>query len=751
MLFERLEGRSMLAATTYTDASAFLAALPGTANTLDFESLAAETAIPSGGTAGGIAFVYDLNHGTGAVELKVGTGYSTSSGMNYLATDDPDNFDLLQDGDTLHLSFSVTRAVGLYVISSDILLNGDVQLQAGSSSVNLDAEASVDLGDGSFAYFLGLIEDTTTFGSATLIADSGSPVSFSFNVDDITVSIPDPDTTCNGIDDDFDGSVDEDFVSYFIATNLAVCVNGAVVMIPHGDWGDAPTATQSGFANDYPTRHASDGAAHFATGPKLGPNRDVEHDGQPTAGADGDDLVGADEDGVNIPALVATETASITIDLQDPHPSQNILNAWIDFNRDGDWDDEEEQIFVDVDLGTIPGSVPLQFHVPSVELGTTYARFRLSSSTGLLPTGIAGDGEVEDYRVDIIAPILDDGDLCTFDVYMPGIGTVHHPVPDGTAADDGDPNTINDRCEAGVVVGDPAFFADTDVALNGSQLVITDVAGETMDTITIRLDSTTTPNKLVITNPSAVLGTSIPGASGHGTTSVRVPITGIASIHVNTALGNDTLTIDFSGGNPIPAGGIQFDGGTGGFDSLQITGGSFHTSTFTYVNASDGSIALDGDGDGTTVSTISYTGLAPILSDIASDVVELIYTGSDETITVSDAGGGQTTAVSTLGELTTFNNPTELLKIIATNGTDVVDVGALAAGYVSIEIADDDATDVVSFNGAMTFAADHGLTVSGVGTVNLPNAASDIAVSGTGRGCEKIGTGTFATSDFPGF
>jgi hypothetical protein len=208
-----------------------------------------------------------------------------------------------------------------------------------------------------------------------------------------------------------------------------------------------------------------------------------------------------------------------------------------------------------------------------------------------------------------------------------------------------------------------------------------------------------------------------------------VPITGIASIHINTGLGDDTLTIDFSGGNPIPAGGLSFDGGAGGFDSLEITGGAFHTSTFTYVNASDGSIALDVDGEGTTVSTISYVGLEPILSDIESDVVELIYTGGDETITISDAGGGQTTAVSTLGELTTFNNPSELLRIIATGGTDVVDIGALAAGYASIEIVGDGATDVLNFNGAIAFAADHGLTVANVGDITVDAMISTLGGS----------------------
>ena len=40
--------------------------------------------------------------------------------------------------------------------------------------------------------------------------------------------------------------------------------------------------------------------------------------------------------------------------------------------------------------------------------GDTYARFRLSTAGGLAPTGLAADGEVEDYRVTInAAPTLD--------------------------------------------------------------------------------------------------------------------------------------------------------------------------------------------------------------------------------------------------------------------------------------------------------------------------------------------------------
>ena len=84
--------------------------------------------------------------------------------------------------------------------------------------------------------------------------------------------------------------------------------------------------------------------------------------------------------------------------------SSNRLDAWIDFNQDGDWDDAGEQIFTNYNLGTSNGTQTLSFTVPqdtggNIVYGTTYARFRLSTAGGLLPTGWPSDGEVEDYPV----------------------------------------------------------------------------------------------------------------------------------------------------------------------------------------------------------------------------------------------------------------------------------------------------------------------------------------------------------------
>lgn len=97
------------------------------------------------------------------------------------------------------------------------------------------------------------------------------------------------------------------------------------------------------------------------------------------------------------------------------------LDAWIDFNRDGDWLDDGEQIFQSVNVNQRENL--LSFQVPAnASAGHTFARFRLSSEGGLLPTGLFTDGEVEDYRILIqdgsgsvvVATEVVDGDLSVY-------------------------------------------------------------------------------------------------------------------------------------------------------------------------------------------------------------------------------------------------------------------------------------------------------------------------------------------------
>ncbi|HAY78952.1 MAG TPA: hypothetical protein DCY79_04025, partial [Planctomycetaceae bacterium] len=157
----------------------------------------------------------------------------------------------------------------------------------------------------------------------------------------------------------------------------------AVDILSQADFGDAPAP--------YPTQRGDDGARHLATGIALGTQRDQEADGTPSANADGD---GSDEDGVIFGRLLTGQTTSLEVTVSG---ADGFLDAWIDWNGDGDWLDPEEQIFASQPV-TI-GLNLLSFAVPADSLdGVTFSRFRVSSTGGLTPVGQAATGEVEDYQ-----------------------------------------------------------------------------------------------------------------------------------------------------------------------------------------------------------------------------------------------------------------------------------------------------------------------------------------------------------------
>ncbi|MHC1707083.1 MAG: GEVED domain-containing protein [Bacteroidales bacterium] len=161
---------------------------------------------------------------------------------------------------------------------------------------------------------------------------------------------------------------------------------------PDLDFGDAP--------NSYGTLLASNGARHVTGGTLwMGAQLDSEADGLPGAGATGDDLDNIDdEDGVSFPWPLKKGNPAIA--LVNATTGGGFLNAWIDYNQDGDWNDANEHIFTDKILHS--GNNILGFVIPAnIPTGNTYARFRLSTSQGLGTAGMAPDGEVEDYQVEI--------------------------------------------------------------------------------------------------------------------------------------------------------------------------------------------------------------------------------------------------------------------------------------------------------------------------------------------------------------
>lgn len=129
--------------------------------------------------------------------------------------------------------------------------------------------------------------------------------------------------------------------------------------------------------------------------------------------------------------------------------------VWIDFNKDGDFEDSGEELLSESSSSTINSTISIPASVPS---GSTRMRVTMNYSNSVTPCGGFQYGEVEDYTVNIgggggcnVGTACDDNDVCTVDdVYDANCNC------SGTFADaDGDnicdfndecPNDPNNNC-----------------------------------------------------------------------------------------------------------------------------------------------------------------------------------------------------------------------------------------------------------------------------------------------------------------
>ncbi|QDU13974.1 Pectinesterase [Gimesia maris] len=216
---------------------------------------------------------------------------------------------------------------------------------------------------------------------------------------------------------------------------------------------------------------------------------------------------------------------------------------------------------------------------------------------------------------------------------------------------------------------------------------------------------------------------------GSGNVVSNTPLSALeGTLVINGEAGaNDTLTIDMTGIDQTTDLQIIFNGGTGGFDTLELVNGNLDSMEFRYVDPSSGSIRLNGSGS----DFISYTGLEPVTSTVNATNVTLTYTGGAEIIDISDLGGGQTRVNSSLGEMTDFFNPTGTLTINAGTGADTININSLAAGYTAnIIINGGDETDTINVDSSVSLAA--GKTIQfNAEVVELTGDVTADAITGT--------------------
>jgi autotransporter-associated beta strand protein len=206
-----------------------------------------------------------------------------------------------------------------------------------------------------------------------------------------------------------------------------------------------------------------------------------------------------------------------------------------------------------------------------------------------------------------------------------------------------------------------------------------------------------------------------------GQTVLDQAVSTLNSLTINGQTGNDTLTVDFSDGNPIPPGGVSYDGGTGA-DALALTGGSATEVSFGFINAHDGSVTIDG-------RTIGYCNLEPITSDIQATHVTLDYSTTGETITVQQDSSdtAKTLVTSTLppsGESVSFLNPTGTLTINAGDtGDDIVDVN----GFGTSNGGAPGALTITGGTGADDVNVNVGISLGGAGALSITAETIDVA------------------------
>ena len=156
------------------------------------------------------------------------------------------------------------------------------------------------------------------------------------------------------------------------------------------DFGDAP-ASYGSLAEDNGARHSTENNSIF-----MGSGVDAEFDSfqfpLSDDATDGND----DEDGVAFVTGIEVGNSAV---LQLVASSSAFVNAWVDFDGNGVFGSDEKIIHAQQ---VVQGNNTISYNVPEwSEIGSTWTRFRISSTNELGPTGGVSDGEVEDQQVDI--------------------------------------------------------------------------------------------------------------------------------------------------------------------------------------------------------------------------------------------------------------------------------------------------------------------------------------------------------------
>ncbi|MFN8348455.1 MAG: Calx-beta domain-containing protein, partial [Spirosomataceae bacterium] len=484
---------------------------------------------------------------------------------------------------------------------------------------------------------------TTSDGLATLAdndyLDNDGSLNFTGTANEVkTITVQ--------VNGDLKVEANEDFVVALGAVSSApagVTANTAplqgLIVNDELDWGDAPAS--------YGTLSANNGARHNTSLIfHLGATVDGDQDGQPTAIGDGDDIdaEGDDDDGVTLPsALITGTTASVTVNAS----GAGFLNAWVDFNNNGNWSDMGEQIFSNV--AVVTGNNPFTFAVPAgATPSTTFARFRYTTASvgSPSPLGLQTTGEVEDYQVNILdnqyaisSPTVTEGAspntvTLTFAVSRTngtGTGSVNYSAPTGTATSGTDYTAL----AAGTV-----NFANGETSHNLVVSVNGDNVVEDNETVIITLSNpvnggigSSGVGTGTITNDDQAGLTLSGGVAQNETNSGSVAYTFTATL---SAPVQDGFTIAYTTGGGTATAGTDYTDNDG---SLAFTGNAGETKTWTVNVAGDNTVELD-------ETFLATLGSITMTSAVQAAAISLTNSPQTATITNDDAAVVSISSVS---------------------------------------------------------------------------------------------------------
>jgi autotransporter-associated beta strand protein len=242
-------------------------------------------------------------------------------------------------------------------------------------------------------------------------------------------------------------------------------------------------------------------------------------------------------------------------------------------------------------------------------------------------------------------------------------------------------------------------------------------------------------------------------ASGALASTTSVTVTGANNL-------DDQLTVDFAfGGFFTLPGGISFDGGTGGHDSLAVRGNGSTSATYSPDAATTGK-GIVSVSSGALAASISFVHLGPVdLFSMATATLQTPLTAANDILTMangfnltSSAGAVGTipalvvsgsTGGTTIAQAAFWSNSVVALDTTATDGNDTITITSAnnAHNNSSLVINTAAGADEVDINGAVSLAGNFNITTQQINS-NATTTLGGNASWNAGGGSISDGNGT---------